>query len=62
MEVYAGFLEYADHQAGRVIDALEEIGILDDTLIVYIIGDNGASAEGGPHGTFREHDRRPSAS
>jgi arylsulfatase A-like enzyme len=51
MEVYAGFLEYADHHAGRVIDALEELGILDDTLVYYIIGDNGASAEGGPLGT-----------
>ena len=52
MEVYAGFLEYADHHTGRVIDALEELGILDDTLVYYIIGDNGASAEGGPLGTF----------
>ena len=52
MEVYAGFLEYADHHTGRVIDALEELGILDDTLIYYIIGDNGASAEGGEFGTF----------
>ena len=52
MEVYAGFLEYADHHTGRVIDALEELGILDDTLIYYIIGDNGASAEGGSLGTF----------
>ena len=52
MEVYAGFLEYADHHIGRVIDALEELGILEDTLVYYIIGDNGASAEGGPHGTF----------
>ncbi len=46
MEVYAAFLEYADHHTGRVIDALEELGILNDTLVYYIIGDNGASAEG----------------
>jgi arylsulfatase A-like enzyme len=52
MEVYAGFLEYADTQSGRVIDALDELGVLDDTLVIYIIGDNGASAEGGLKGTF----------
>ena len=52
MENYAGFLEYADHHTGRVIDALEELGVLDDTLVYYIIGDNGASAEGTLNGTF----------
>jgi arylsulfatase len=52
MEVYAGFLSYADHHTGRVIDALEDLGVLDDTLIYYIIGDNGASAEGGLEGAF----------
>ena len=46
MEVYAGFLEHTDHHVGRLIDALEDLEILDDTLIYYIIGDNGASAEG----------------
>ena len=46
MEVYAGFLEYTDHHVGRLLDALSKLGILDDTLIYYIIGDNGASAEG----------------
>ena len=46
MEVYAGFLAHTDHQIGRFIDALEELGILEDTLIYVIIGDNGASAEG----------------
>ena len=46
MEVYAGFLAYADHHVGRLLDALEELGILDDTLVYVIIGDNGASAEG----------------
>jgi arylsulfatase A-like enzyme len=54
MEVYAGFLEHTDHQVGRVIDALEDLGALGDTLIYYIIGDNGASAEGTLQGTFNE--------
>ena len=46
MEIYAGFLEHADTQAGRVIDELERQGTLDNTLIFYVLGDNGASAEG----------------
>ena len=54
MEVYAGFLSHTDHQVGRLIDALEELEILGDTLVLYLIGDNGASAEGTPHGTFNE--------
>jgi arylsulfatase A-like enzyme len=54
MEVYAGFLEHTDHQIGRIIDVLESLEILDDTLIYYIIGDNGASAEGTINGTFNE--------
>jgi arylsulfatase len=54
MEVYAGFLEYADHHVGRVIDSLGDLGILDDTLVYYIIGDNGASAEGTLIGTVNE--------
>jgi arylsulfatase A-like enzyme len=54
MEVYAGFLEHTDHHVGRVIDALEDLGILEDTLVYYIIGDNGASAEGDVHGCFNE--------
>ena len=41
-----GFLEHIDHHVGRLIDALGDLGILDDTLVVYILGDNGASAEG----------------
>src|SRR5215472_13446373 len=45
MEVYAGFLEYADYHVGRLVEALEKINRLEDTLIYYIIGDNGASAE-----------------
>jgi arylsulfatase len=54
MEVYAGFLEHTDSHVGRLIDALEDLEILDDTLIYYIIGDNGASAEGTPEGSFNE--------
>jgi arylsulfatase A-like enzyme len=54
MEIYAGFLEYTDHHVGRLIDSLEKLQILDDTLIYYIIGDNGASAEGTLNGTFNE--------
>src|SRR5215510_5046534 len=54
MEVYAGFLEFTDHHVGRLIDWLEKLKLLDDTLIYYIIGDNGASAEGTLNGTFNE--------
>jgi arylsulfatase len=54
MEVYAGFMEHTDYHVGRVIAAIEELGIMDDTLIFCIIGDNGASAEGTLHGAFNE--------
>jgi arylsulfatase A-like enzyme len=54
MEVYAGFLEHTDHHVGRLIDAIEQLEVLDDTLIYYIIGDNGASAEGTINGAFNE--------
>jgi arylsulfatase A-like enzyme len=54
MEVYAGFLEHTDFHIGRLFDALDDLGITDDTLIYYIVGDNGASAEGTPNGTFNE--------
>jgi arylsulfatase len=54
MEIYAGFLEHTDHHVGRVIDAIESVGALDDTLIFYILGDNGASAEGTLRGCFNE--------
>jgi arylsulfatase A-like enzyme len=54
MEVYAGFLEYTDHHVGRLFKALEKLQIMDDTLIFYIIGDNGASAEGTINGAFNE--------
>ena len=54
MEVYAGFLEHTDHHVGRLIDALKDLGVLEDTLIYLIIGDNGASAEGSLQGCFNE--------
>ena len=54
MEVYAGFMEHTDHHVGRFLDALEELGVLDDTLVYCIVGDNGASAEGTPNGVFNE--------
>jgi arylsulfatase len=55
METYAGFAEHADHQVGRLVDRLHRLGVLDDTLVLYLLGDNGASGEGGPAGTVREH-------
>jgi len=54
MEVYAGFGEYCDHEIGRLFDAISETGQLDNTLIFYILGDNGTSAEGGMIGMFSE--------
>ncbi|EGJ30541.1 MULTISPECIES: arylsulfatase [Moorena] len=54
MQTYAGFLEYTDEEVGRVIDAIDELGEKDNTLIIYIVGDNGASAEGGIPGTCNE--------
>jgi len=54
MEIYAGFMEQTDHEIGRVIDAINDLGIMDDTLIYLIIGDNGASAEGTINGCFNE--------
>ena len=52
--VYAAYLAYTDHEIGRVIQAVEDMGKLDNTLIIYISGDNGASAEGSPKGTPSE--------
>ncbi len=46
MEVYAGFLEYTDHHVGRLVDGLQSLGVLDDTLVFYIIGDNGRLGRG----------------
>jgi arylsulfatase A-like enzyme len=54
MEVYAGFLEHTDHHVGRLVDALDDLGVLENTLVYYIIGDNGASAEGTINGSFNE--------
>jgi arylsulfatase len=53
-EVYAAFLAYADHEIGRVIQAVDDVGKLDDTLVIYVSGDNGASPEGTLHGLFNE--------
>jgi len=54
MEVFAGFGEHTDHEVGRLVQAIEEMGELDNTLFIYILGDNGASAEGGMVGLFNE--------
>ncbi|WP_145095608.1 arylsulfatase [Anatilimnocola aggregata] len=54
MEIFAGFGEYADYEAGRLIQAIEDLGQLDNTLVFYIVGDNGASAEGTMNGLFNE--------
>jgi arylsulfatase len=54
MEVFAGFGEHTDHEVGRLVDAIEDMGQLDNTLFIYILGDNGASAEGGMVGLFNE--------
>ncbi|HMG40962.1 MAG TPA: arylsulfatase [Acidimicrobiales bacterium] len=54
MEVYAGFLEHTDHHIGRLLDALRDLDVLDDTLVYLIIGDNGASGEGTLNGCFNE--------
>lgn len=54
METFAGFAAHTDHHVGRLIAQLDAIGALDNTLLFYIVGDNGASAEGGPEGTINE--------
>src|SRR6202011_6025269 len=54
MEVYAGFLEFADYHTGRLIDTLKQLQVFEDTFIFFIIGDNGASGEGTLDGTFNE--------
>jgi arylsulfatase len=54
MEVFAGFGEYTDHEIGRLVDAIRSLGQFDNTLIFYIVGDNGASAEGSMNGLFNE--------
>jgi arylsulfatase A-like enzyme len=55
MEVYAAFGEYTDTEIGRLVQAIDDMGQLDNTLIFYIVGDNGASAEGGMIGMFNEN-------
>jgi arylsulfatase A-like enzyme len=54
MEVYAGFAEQTDYEVGRLISAIEKLGVMDNTIIVFIAGDNGASAEGQMNGMFSE--------
>jgi arylsulfatase len=54
MEVYAGFAEQTDYESGRLISAIEKLGIMDNTVIIYIAGDNGASAEGQMNGMYQE--------
>lgn len=54
MEIYAAFGEYADFEVGRLIDAIDGMGYLNNTLVIYIPGDNGASADGGMSGLFNE--------
>ena len=54
MEVYAGALSHMDYQINRILDAVEETGEMDNTLIFYLMGDNGASAEGSPDGLLNE--------
>jgi arylsulfatase A-like enzyme len=54
METYAGFMEYTDHHVGRLLDSIEKLGAMDNTLVYYIVGDNGASAEGTMNGAFNE--------
>src|SRR6476646_7312741 len=53
-EVYAGFLSHADHEIGRLFDYVEQIGRLDNTIVV-VVSDNGASGEGGPNGAVNEN-------
>lgn len=54
MEVYAGFAEQTDYEVGRLISAIEKLGVIDNTIIIFIAGDNGASAEGQMNGMFSE--------
>ena len=54
MEIYAAYLEQTDYNVGRVVDAVEQTGQTDNTLIIYIVGDNGASAEGSMQGLLNE--------
>ena len=54
-EVFAAFVEYTDHEIGRMLKAFDEVGQADNTLVFYIVGDNGTSGEGGQNGMFNEY-------
>jgi arylsulfatase A-like enzyme len=54
-EVFAAFVEYTDHEVGRMLAAFNDVGEGDNTLVFYIVGDNGTSGEGGQHGMFNEY-------
>lgn len=54
MENYAGFFSFTDHEIGRLLEAVKQLPDADNTLVIYIVGDNGASSEGGPDGTINE--------
>src|SRR5260221_2463554 len=54
METFAGFGEHTDEQVGRLVNALNEMGVMNDTLFIYIVGDNAASAERGPESAYNE--------
>ena len=54
-EVFAAYTAYTDYEIGRVIDEVQKMGKLDNTLIIYIDGDNGTSAEGSIYGTFNQY-------
>jgi arylsulfatase len=54
-EVFAAYVEFTDHEVGRMLDAFREVGQADNTLVFYIAGDNGTSGEGGEHGMFNEY-------
>ena len=54
VDVFAAYVAYTDYEIGRVIQAVDDLGKLDNTMIIYITGDNGTSSEGGPTGTPNE--------
>ncbi len=54
-EVYAAFVEYTDYEIGRMLKAFDEVGEADNTLVIYVAGDNGTSGEGGQNGMFNEY-------
>ena len=54
METFAGFAAHTDYEVGRLVEQLESIGAMNNTMFFYIVGDNGSSAEGGPEGTYNE--------